>query len=128
MGRGTAALNVIIMVTLLLVSGCSSQPAAPQEQPAVDSPVKEFDVTAQKFEFIPGEIVVNKGDTVVLHIMSKDVTHGFAINAYDINEHLEPGREVTVRFVADKEGEFTFYCSVPCGSGHNTMQGKLVVR
>jgi cytochrome c oxidase subunit 2 len=34
---------------------------------------------------------------------------------------------VTVEFVADKAGTFTFSCSVYCGKGHRGMKGELVV-
>lgn len=89
---------------------------------------KEFAVIAKQFEFVPGEIVVDRGDHVTIRIKSVDVTHGFAIPEYDINEMLNPGEGITVSFIADKPGNFTFFCSVPCGSGHNSMQGRLVVK
>lgn len=90
--------------------------------------VKEFDIIAKQWEFIPGIIEVNKGDLVKLHIKSVDVTHGFAILEFDINKRLEPGEDVHVEFVADKVGIFNFYCTVPCGPGHSEMSGKLVVK
>ncbi|MFA9433748.1 MAG: cytochrome c oxidase subunit II, partial [Deltaproteobacteria bacterium] len=36
-----------------------------------------IDLTAKKYGYEPGRIVVNKGDTVVLRPTSLDVTHGF---------------------------------------------------
>jgi len=35
---------------------------------------------------------------------------------------------VEFEFVADKVGEFNFFCNVYCGEGHSEMGGKLVVR
>ena len=125
----TIATFLIIMT--VAISGCGSNSdgkTAAEKNLTGNGQVKEFSITAKTFEFIPNEIVVNKGDHVILHIKSIDVTHGFAIAAYDINEQLNPGEEVKVEFVADKAGEFSFFCSVPCGSGHPRMQGKLIVK
>ena len=81
---------VALMVAALVVigSGCTGGKAQPD--PAVVAPqgndsVKEFNVTAKQYEFIPGEIIVNKGDRVILHLKSIDVTHGFSILDYYIN-------------------------------------------
>lgn len=90
--------------------------------------VKEFRLTAKQFAFEPGIIEVNKGDKVRLIVTSIDVPHGFSIPEYGINERLEPNKQVTIEFVADKEGTFTFFCSVVCGSGHSGMKGKLIVK
>lgn len=98
------------------------------EQPAGE--VKEFDMTAKKWEFSPNTITVNKGDTVILHIKSIDVNHGFAFPSgfNDINVTLRPGETVDVEFVADQEGTFMFVCSIICGSGHSRMIGQLIVK
>lgn len=89
---------------------------------------KTFDVVAKQFEFNPGTIEVNEGDTVVLKIKSIDTTHGIAIPQFGVSETLNPGEEKTVTFVADKKGTYDFYCNVYCGSGHGSMKGTLVVK
>lgn len=89
--------------------------------------VKEFIVMAKQWEFIPATIEVNLGDTVKLQVTSTDVTHGFVLSEFGVNERLSPGKVVNIEFVADKAGTFGFYCSVPCGSGHGGMQGQLIV-
>ena len=89
--------------------------------------VKEFTMTAKQREFVPGTITVNKGDKVKITVTSIDVTHGFRLPDFGVNERLDPGKPVDIEFVADKVGTFTFSCSVPCGSGHGGMRGQLVV-
>ncbi len=89
--------------------------------------VKEFTVTASQWKFDPNTVTVNEGDTVRLQIKSIDVTHGFNLPAFDVNKQLDPGKTVTVEFVAGRKGTFTFACSVSCGSGHGSMTGKLIV-
>ena len=95
--------------------------------PPAQGQVKEFSVEAKQWEFIPGTITVNKGDTVKLKLKSTDVVHGFLLPDFGINKRLDPGQEVEVSFTADKTGSFTFYCNVPCGPGHRDMKGTFVV-
>lgn len=90
--------------------------------------LKEFNMTAEKFKFEPSTITVNKGDRVVLHITSTDVEHGFSLATYNIIETLPVGETKTVSFTADQVGEFNFFCSVWCGSGHQSMRGKIIVQ
>ncbi len=116
--------------------GAAAQPPA-GEQPAEPDPeipaepvpeVKEFRVEAFRFGFEPSRIEVDRGDTVRITAVSTDVTHGLAISGYGVKLRLEPGVEQVAEFVADTPGEFTFYCSVPCGSGHSTMRGTFIVK
>ena len=89
--------------------------------------VKEFKMTAKQFAFEPSAIEVNKGDKVRLIVTSTDVPHGIAIPEYGINQRLDPGKPETIEFTADKQGSFTAFCSVFCGSGHSAMKGKIIV-
>lgn len=80
-------------------------------------------------KFNPETITVIKGDTVkiVLNNIDAGMDHGFAIDAYGINQVVKAGQTITVEFVADKAGIFTFYCTIPCGPGHSEMTGQLIV-
>jgi len=89
--------------------------------------VLEFDMIAKQWEFSPSVITVREGDKVKLNIRNVDVTHGFSIFEFGVNERLTPGKTTTVEFTADKTGDYTFLCSVPCGRGHGGMKGKLIV-
>ncbi len=90
--------------------------------------LKQFEMIAKQFEFMPEAIEVDQGDRVKISLTSLDVAHGFAINEYGINERIVPGQPTVVEFTADKKGTFTFYCSVMCGSGHRNMRGTLIVK
>lgn len=90
--------------------------------------VKDFNVSAFQFGFKPNTIEVNQGDRVVINLSSKDVTHGFYLEAYGINVPVKKGSPTKISFIADKKGKFPFICSVYCGSGHGHMQGLLVVK
>ena len=89
--------------------------------------VKEFEITAKQWEFVPNIIRVNQGDTVKLTITGADVTHGFNLPDFGVNARLNPGKPVIVEFIADKKGAFPFACNVPCGRGHGGMSGTLIV-
>ena len=80
-------------------------------------------------KFYPQTITVLKGDMVkiILRNNEDDMGHGFAIDAYGINQSVSAGQTVTIEFLADKPGVFTFYCTVPCGTGHSEMTGQLIV-
>jgi mono/diheme cytochrome c family protein/F0F1-type ATP synthase membrane subunit c/vacuolar-type H+-ATPase subunit K len=74
-------------------------------------------------------IVVNQGERVRLRIRSEDVVHGFAIGRIGVEAGpIEPGKVTVVDFVADRAGEFTFYCTVWCDPNHARMRGILEVR
>ncbi len=118
---------------LLLVGGVfflyQKKPVMKQEPTTTKTtnPVKEFTITAKNWTFDPPVITVRQGDNVKIKVKSVDVAHGFALPEYGLDQELEPGKEVTVEFIASKKGEFTFFCSVLCGQGHRDMKGKLVV-
>ena len=99
----------------------------PEQEQEPESTIKEFDMIAKRWDFEPDTITVNEGDTVILHITSIDVTHGFGLSAFGINKDLREGETINIEFVADQKGTFTFRCTVSCGSGHSGMNGQLIV-
>ncbi len=88
-------------------------------------------MTAIRSHFTPDTIRVKQGDTVHVHLTSleqtRDATHGFALNHYNVNLSLEPGKTANVSFVADKAGVFPIYCSEFCSALHLEMAGYLLV-
>jgi heme/copper-type cytochrome/quinol oxidase subunit 2 len=90
-------------------------------------------------KFFPGVIVVNQGDTINVSMRNTDdMSHGFAIAAYDLNAAINPGQDqpngsitpftTSVQpFTASKAGVFRWFCTTPCGLGHFEMVGQLVV-
>lgn len=82
-----------------------------------------------QWRFEPSRVEVTAGDTVRLRIYNEDAyDHGWAIEAFGINKRLFPKVNTEVEFCASKVGEYSFYCSVPCGEGHNSQKGILVVK
>ncbi|MDP3918339.1 MAG: cupredoxin domain-containing protein [Nanoarchaeota archaeon] len=122
-----------LLVLLLFVVGCTGQvPESEMDEETDDSveksgEIKEFDMVAHQWDFEPSTITVNEGDTVLLHITAEDIDHGFYLSQFGVSEILPEGEEVTIEFVADTIGTYSFSCSVPCGAGHSGMKGQLVV-
>jgi cytochrome c oxidase subunit II len=84
-------------------------------------------VTAKKFEFSPSVIAVHLNVPVVLEFTSLDRLHGFAVPDLKLEAEIKPGETTRVRFVPDKLGTFPFRCNRFCGSGHEDMNGQIVV-
>ena len=88
-------------------------------------------MSAIRSHFTPDIIRVKEGETVHVHLtnleQAYDATHGFAIEAYNINLSLEPGESEDVTFVADRAGTFPLYCTEFCSALHLEMAGYLLV-
>ena len=87
----------------------------------------EFNLVATRYSFAPSKMVVKHGQTVTINMVSKDVAHGFALPEFGIEEELLPNEPVTVSFIADRKGNFSFVCNVICGHEHPSMVGNLIV-
>ncbi|MFB5620635.1 MAG: ethylbenzene dehydrogenase-related protein, partial [Nitrosopumilus sp.] len=89
---------------------------------------KSFDIVSFQWGFEPQFIEVNKGDHVTFNLRTDDVAHGIAIEEYQINEPIMIEKDTKIEFTADKPGTFEFYCSIPCGAGHDEQGGFLIVK
>jgi len=117
-----------LLVLVLIVAGCASGGAAADVSGNLENGVRVIQMRAFQFNFDPNPVIVIEGDKVKLVVTSTDVTHGFSIAEFGVNVQLIPGRPSIIDFTADKAGTYTFYCSVPCGAGHRSMRGRLIVK
>jgi nitrous-oxide reductase len=80
----------------------------------------------------PETIEVDVGDEVTIHLTNleraQDETHGFTVSTYNVHASVEPGKTVTVKFKADKEGVYPYYCTEFCSALHLEMMGYLLVK
>jgi len=114
------------------------EPSGPVESAIIAAPLdplaaRAFAVTARRFSysFSPAP-VVNQGDSVTMTISAGDDGdgngHGFFLEEYaEGSEVITPGNPVTIQFIADTPGSFTFFCTVVCGTGHTGMDGEFTV-
>ena len=117
--RWIAGASMIAAILLILLAPLPAWGAAPQE--------RHLTISARSFEYTPGVLRVNRGDTLVITLEATDVVHGLYVDGYGVSAVAEPGRPAQLRFVADRSGAFRMRCSVACGNLHPFMIGKLVV-
>jgi len=84
-------------------------------------------VHTKKFEFRPDHLTLKRGEPVILEFVADDVVMGWNLTDFGLRADVIPGKSMRVRFVPDRSGEFTFFCDIFCGTGHEEMNGSIVV-
>lgn len=128
------------LVILLLLAGVGYRVfLLPKSSVPVNTgKVRKVVIIAKKNEwkFAPEIIAAQRGDKIVATVINEDdYDHGLAIDAFGVSQRMPAKSTITIEFVVTQEGEFPFYCSVPCGEGivegkkrtHFDMIGKIVV-
>lgn len=113
-------LSALGATAVLLAAGAT---AARHQAPEV----RVIRVTAQKFEYSPSTITLEKGVPVDLELTSLDRDHGFNVPQLGIRADIRPGEVTRVHLVPGETGRFPFACDVFCGTGHDDMEGEIVV-
>lgn len=99
----------------------SSQAGQSTDSSNTSGAVREFAMTSF-FEMIDGqakpqfslkEITVKKGETVRITVTNTKGKHDFNIDEFAIHVDTPFNQAVPVEFIADKTGEFIYYCSMP---------------
>jgi cytochrome c oxidase subunit 2 len=123
---------VLIMrrICLSVLVICLAVPAAFSTGLPQGPAPRVIEVTAERFEFWPSEIVVAEGEQVEFRITSEDTVHGFRIVGHTLNLVIpKRGKGIASgTFTASQPGRYTFECHRMCGAGHSFMRGSIVVR
>lgn len=133
---------ILIFVGILIVAGGIIYRVflLPESSvPVITGKVREITVIAKKdtWSFVPEIIEAVRGDKIIATIVNEDnYDHGIALDAFGISQRMPANGTIKVEFTVTQEGDFPFYCSVPCGEGevdgkkrgHFDMVGKLHVR
>ncbi len=101
--------------------------AAPGRNAASQTTEPVIHITAKRFQFSPDVIHLKRSVPVVLEFTSLDRKHGFKSTLLGLRTVIKPGETTRLRLVPDKAGAFAFHCDVFCGSGHEEMEGTIVV-
>jgi cytochrome c oxidase subunit 2 len=118
----------VLAIAFLLSAGLWVAAAQDYGAPVIaQSSVQKIEMKARRYQFTPSTIRARAGVPVQLRVLSTDVVHGMAIPGLNINERLDPGKEVVINFTPAKAGSYPFFCSVYCGPGHANMKGELIV-
>ncbi len=127
----------ILLLAVVAVAGCTSTgqaPAAAESPAASEAPLKEF--ALESFytiedgtplpQFDLSELTVDQGDRVRITVTNTKGAHTFDLEEYGIHEQTPLDTPVTVEFVADRSGDFVYYCASP-GHRENGHWGTLRV-
>lgn len=91
-----------------------------------DTPV--IKIEAKRFVYSPNEITLKTGQPVVLEFNSIDFVHGFKIPDLNLRADLPPGKITRIQLTPNKAGVYDFLCDNFCGTGHEEMSGRIVVK
>lgn len=141
LGRGALALLVAVPLILGVIGGgvwgYLAQPGGAPSAAASGTPVL-FQLKADNMTFwgVGGSIdgvkdptlTASVGDDVTIRMTNQDtMIHNLYVEGYDRQSpNINPGQTTSVTFVADKQGTFAYYCSIP-GHREMGMQGSVVV-
>jgi cytochrome c oxidase subunit 2 len=90
--------------------------------------VKVIKIEAKKFVYTPNQIVLKQGVPVILEFTAIDFMHGFNVPDMHIRADLMPGQVTRVTLNTDTAGDFDFLCDNFCGTGHETMNGRITIK
>lgn len=83
---------------------------------------------AWRRDFLPARPVLRTREPVRIRLESPDVVHSFAMPELGVERiQVYPGRPVWLTVTPERQGVFTYYCTVVCGERHFAMQGLLQV-
>ncbi len=89
--------------------------------PAYGQAPRVVEVHAKRFEYVPAEITVKKGQPVTLELISDDVPHSLKFDSLNVNVKMPVGQKVETTITPEKDGDLKGRCAVYCGKGHGEM-------
>ena len=117
--------HMLLGTAALVMAGAFG--AAVHGQGAPPGNERVVEIAVKKFEYIPPEITLKKGEPVRLELTSLDRLHGFDLPELGVRADVKPDETVTVRVTPTKTGQFVFHCDIFCGDGHEDLQGVITV-
>jgi heme/copper-type cytochrome/quinol oxidase subunit 2 len=140
--RANRGVLVLGLTAFLVAAGmCLLQPhsIAAQEQPA-----QIVELKAKKYEYLGSPVHVKAGAKVQLKITALDHDHGFKVTTipngagssgkpglvFDSPQdcwQIKKGETITIEFLAQTPGTYSFKCCHVCGMGHRGMKSEIIV-
>jgi cytochrome c oxidase subunit II len=113
-------IEAVLIATFTVIVGTSLGVASEENATIVK-------ITARRFNFSPNEVTVKKGKPVIFQLTTEDRSHGFYIPLENLRCDIVPGKVSELKWVPKKSGDYDFACDIFCGSGHESMDGKIKV-
>ena len=95
---------------LAMSSVAALAPAKPKE--------RVIKINTKKFVYVPNEIRVKQGATVLLQFTAAEVPMGFSLPDFAVRADIMPGKVTTLRLTPHKTGR----CAVRCVLRHRTRR------
>ncbi len=116
-------ISILGVCVAMLVWGPVPSPAQAQGmlQPRI------IKITAKRFEFVPNQVTLKKGEPAILQLTSEDVTHGFFVRPLKIDEDIPAGQTRQISVTPQAAGKFTTICDHFCGVNHGNMHMTIEV-
>jgi cytochrome c oxidase subunit 2 len=110
----------------LLLAAAGGVAALTRFDAKADEP-RVIKVHARRFVFTPNQITLAPHEKVVFELTAEDTVMGFSIPQLGVRADVPPGATVRLPAQANAAGNVDFLCDIFCGSGHETMNGTIVV-
>ncbi|WP_199689972.1 MULTISPECIES: cupredoxin domain-containing protein [Clostridia] len=117
----------VCVLFLAVLAACGSEKAEEgNEKGSKSEPsnTTQLDISATNFAFDQEEYNITAGEEVTVKLSNEEGQHGIEIDELDVS--IQGDGEAT--FTASEPGEYTIYCNIPCGEGHNDMKSTLIVQ
>src|SRR3954471_13422467 len=101
--------NWLLTAASLAAAGCRGALVAKDSAPRVVT------IHSRKFEFVPADISLVRGEPVVLELVADDIDMGFRCKGLNLNVAMVAGKPTRVEFTPQAAGRFIFFCDVFCG-------------
>lgn len=124
--RRKSTIRVVALAVALIVVGITSSLMV-YAQTTDTNQDRVIKIVAQRFVYTPNEIVVKKGESVILEFTALDFRHGFKVPDLNLRADLPPGQVTRIHIKSDTVGVYDFLCDNFCGSGHEEMSGRITV-
>ncbi len=86
------------------------------------------DPAAKDDVVLANELHLPLGKMAVIHLMSMDVIHDFAVPEFRIKQDIVPGMDIPLWITPTKVGTYDLACAQLCGFGHSLMVGHVIVQ
>ena len=120
-------ISLLILVGIAVAAAWSVAAQNDASGPAAANGERMVKIVARRFVFNPSDIVLKKGQPVVFELTTLDFGHGFSVPDLDFRADFVPEKTIIVRMTPKKAGKFEFLCDNFCGSGHEEMDGHIIV-
>ncbi|WP_280771701.1 cytochrome C oxidase subunit II [Salipaludibacillus daqingensis] len=121
MKKKLIGLMLLALVLVLVACGGNEDVTEIENQSGDNVSSSEVNLVASNWDFDEDTYIADAGD-VTFNLTNEEGHHGIMIDGTDVEIDGEGSARASL-----EPGEYTIYCSIPCGEGHDDMEATLVV-